>query len=160
MDVLRHNGIRQIFVLLDDLDLSNLGLEEEATSHSDTPEETTERGRKTHIPPVTTVPWEGSPLSGDRQARRRPIAVREVKKKTIDPSPAATNGETTEAEAGQTHDTPNTVEGARSDDRSSPAAGQGSIASSRPGVKAGEQPPDNTMNYNNLTCFPPMHYKK
>ena len=142
MDVLRRNTIKQILRLLDDLVLSDIGFEEEAASHTITPEETKERGRKSHIPPVTTVPREGSPSSSDRQARWKPIAAREEEKKTTDPSPAATNGETTEAEAGQTHDTPNTVEGARSDDRSSPAAGQGSIPSSRPGVEARGQPPD------------------
>ena len=145
MDVLRHNGIRQIVALLDELDLNNLGLEEEATSYTITPEETKERRRKSHIPPVTTVPREDSPISGARQARRRPIAVREEKKETIDPSPAATNEKTTKAEAGQIHDTPNTVEGARSDDRSSPAAEQGSKASPRPGVGAGNEAPDNNI---------------
>ena len=110
MDVLRHNGIRQIVVLLDQLALNNLGLEEEVTSYTITPVETKERGRKSHIPSVTTVPREDAPLSGDRQARWRPIAVRDEKKKTIDPSPAVTDGKTTEAESGQIHDTPNTVE--------------------------------------------------
>ena len=142
MDVFRHDGIKQIIVLLSDLDLNDFGLEDEATSHLHTPEETKERGWESHIPPVTTVPREGALLSSDRQARWRPIAVREVKKKTTDPSPAATNGETTEAEASQIHDTPNTVEGARSDDRSSPAAEQGSKVCSHPGVETKAQPPD------------------
>ena len=142
MDVLRHNGIRQIVVLLDVLDLNNLGLEEEVTSYTITPVETKERGRKSHIPSVTTVPREDSPISGDRQARRRPIAVRDEKKKTIDPLPAVTDEKTTEAESGQIHDTPNTVEGAHSDDRSSSAATQGSEADPRLGVGTGNEAPD------------------
>ena len=141
MDVLRHEGIKRIIVLLSDLDLNDLGLEDEVASHLHTPEETKERGWKSHIPSVTTVPREGAFISSDRQACWRPIAVRDVKKKTTDPSPDATDGETTEAETSQTHDTHNTVEGARSDDRSSPAAEQGSKICSHPGVEVKAQPP-------------------
>ena len=142
MDVLRHEGIKQIVVLLSDLDLNDFGLEDEVASYLHTPEETKDRGRKSHIPSVTTVPREGTVLSSDSQARWRPIAVRDAKWKTTDPLPAATSGVTTEAETSQTHSTPNSVGGTRSDDRSSPAAGQGSKLCSQPGAEVKPSPPD------------------
>ena len=141
MDVLRHNGLRHLVILLDEIDLSNLGLEDETASHTHTPEKTEERGRKSHIPTVTTVPREELSESGDRQARRRPIAVRDEKEETIDPSPAATNETTTEAEAGQIHDTPNPVVDSRSDDCSSPAATQDRQSQPPFGGRHGQKPP-------------------
>ena len=141
MDVLRRNGLRHLVVLLDEIDLSNLGLEEETTSHTDTPEKTKERGRKSHIPSVTTVPREELPESADRQARRRPIAVRDEKDETKYPSPAATNETTTEAEVSRIRDTPNPAVDSRSDDCSSPAATQGSIVGPRSGAGPGQTPP-------------------
>ena len=102
MDVLPLNGLRQLIAVLDNFDL-----DDNPASHIDTPEQTEERGRKSHIPTVTTVPREDRAPSGDRQARRRPIAVLDEKEETPGSSPAATNETTTEAEAGQIHDTPN-----------------------------------------------------
>ena len=91
MDVLRLNGLRDLVILLDEFDLNNLGLEDVTASHSNTPEKTGERGRKSHMPTVTTVPREERSNSGDRQARRRPIAVRDEEEETPGSSPASTN---------------------------------------------------------------------
>ena len=125
MELLQLKRLRN---LINHLDEFGLGLDGEDTSHSSPPEQTEERGRKSHIPSVTTVPRETRATSGDRQARRRPIAVPDEKEATPGSSPATTNTPTTAAEAGQVHDTPNPVEDSRSGDRSTPAAKQGSKA--------------------------------
>ena len=70
MDVLRLNSLRHLIVVLDNFDL-----EGNPASDTHTPDQTEERGRKSHIPTVTTVPREERSQSDERQARRRPIAV-------------------------------------------------------------------------------------
>ena len=118
MDILHRTTIRQTLRFLNELILSDAGFKEEATSHIHTPnggfkgeaashihtpEETKRRERKRHIPPVTTVSRAGSPVSDDRQARRKSVSVLEKE-------------ETIEADANQNRDTPNIADDARPDE--------------------------------------------
>ena len=116
MDLFHINRIRELLLIIDDL-----GLEDEIASHSSPPDQTKRRGRKRHIPPVTTVSRETRAPSGDSQAHRRPIAVPDEKEVIPGSSPVTTSAPMTEADAGQVRDTPNLVETPRPGNNSTPA---------------------------------------
>ena len=136
MDDLRRDTIRLLLQSADDLLLNDAVVLRKSSSHSHTPTETEDRGQKSHIPSVTTVPREVPLISDDRQARRRPIAVREGQTKKTFPLPATATEKTIVADASLSHNTPNNVGGARLDNRSTPAAERGSIADSLSGEEA------------------------
>ena len=65
MDVLSACTLKDLLVAVDEI-----GLRYEITSDRTPPRQTKKRGRKRHIPSVTTVPRARDLVSGDRQARR------------------------------------------------------------------------------------------
>ena len=148
MDVLRRDTIKHLLRFIDDILLAETGVLGKSTSHSHTPTETEGRGRKSHTPSVTTVPREVTLTSNDRQARQKHIAVREERKKKTFPLPAGATEKTTVADASQLHNTPNTVDDTRLDDRATQAAERGSIACSPPREEVTRgTTPNNRYNY-------------
>ena len=146
MDVLRRDIASFLLEYVDDILAIVTGLSDLSPSHSHTPTEIEDRGRKSHIPSVTTVPREVTLASGDRQARRRPIAVREGQTKKTVPLTAVTIEETTVADASLTHCTPNNVGDSRLDNRSAPVGGRDSTTDSLPegGSTLGRSAPNTT----------------
>ena len=125
MDVLRREVNRFLLKSVEDLLTTETVISGLSSSHSYTPTEKEYRGRKGHIPSVTTVPRADTLASGDRQARRRLTAVREGQtEKTI------------VADAGLFHRTPYNVEDTRLDNRLTPVNGRDSVADSRPREEA------------------------
>ena len=61
--------LRELLIVINDL-----GLEHGTTSNTSPPKQTKDRGQKSHIPSVTTVPRETVMPSGDSQAHRKPSA--------------------------------------------------------------------------------------
>ena len=110
MDVLRREVNRFLLKSVEDLLTIETVISGLSSSHSHTPTEKEYRGRKSHIPSVTTVPRADTLASGDRQARRRHTAVREGQTKKTIPLPAVTPEKTIVADAGLFHRTPNNVE--------------------------------------------------
>ena len=115
MDLLNLHRLRNLLIIIDEL-----GLVDETASHSPPSDQTEQRGWKSHIPSVTTVPRETRAPSGDGQARPRPIAVPDEKEATPGSSPVMASAPTTEADAGQVHDTLNPVETPCPGNRSKP----------------------------------------
>ena len=102
MDVLRREVNRFLLKSVEDLLTIEPVISGLSSSHLHTPTEKEGRGRKSHIPPVTTVPRADTLAFGGRQARRRHTAVREGQTKKAHQGITPTKGLT-----------PNTAEIAR-----------------------------------------------
>ena len=102
MDSFCVNKLKEILLIIDDL-----GLEDETTFHTSPQNKTKRRGRKSHVPPVTTVPRKTRGLSGDRQAHQNSRAEQDGKEAPPHSPRVTASPPSAEADSGQTRRAPN-----------------------------------------------------